>query len=142
MIGGRYRLESVLGGGGFGRVWKAHDESLDVPVAVKEVWLPSATSEEEHAQRLRRAEREARNAARLRSHPHIVTVHDVVIEDRAPWIVMELVDGGTLAELIARDGPLPPAASRLTWPRRPSLAHQAEAARPPAPRSGDQGRLR
>ncbi|MFF0869717.1 serine/threonine-protein kinase [Nonomuraea sp. NPDC003560] len=108
MIGGRYRLESVLGGGGFGRVWKAHDESLDVSVAVKEVWLPSATSDEEHAQRLRRAEREARNAARLRSHPHIVTVHDVVIEDQAPWIVMELVDGGTLAELIARDGPLPP----------------------------------
>ncbi|MER6513848.1 serine/threonine-protein kinase [Nonomuraea sp. NPDC001636] len=110
MIGGRYRLESVLGGGGFGRVWKAHDESLDVSVAVKEVRLPSATSDEEHAQRLRRAEREARNAARLRSHPHIVTVHDVVIEDQAPWIVMELVDGGTLAELIARDGPLPPGA--------------------------------
>lgn len=81
-----------------------------MPVAVKEVWLPSATSEEEHAQRLRRAEREARSAARLRSHPHIVTVHDVVIEDQAPWIVMELVDGGTLAELIARDGPLPPGA--------------------------------
>ncbi|MEU1728560.1 serine/threonine-protein kinase [Nonomuraea sp. NPDC005692] len=110
VIGGRYRLESVLGGGGFGRVWKAHDESLDVSVAVKEVWLPSATSDEEHAQRLRRAEREARNAARLRSHPHIVTVHDVVIEDQAPWIVMELVDGGTLADLIARDGPMAPAA--------------------------------
>lgn len=106
LIGGRYRLESILGGGGFGRVWKAHDESLDVDVAVKEIRLPSATSDEEHAQRLRRAEREARNAARLRSHPHIVTLHDVVIEDQAPWIVMELVDGGTLAEQILQDGPL------------------------------------
>ncbi|MEZ7130253.1 serine/threonine-protein kinase [Nonomuraea sp. AD125B] len=106
LISGRYRLESVLGGGGFGRVWKAHDESLDVDVAVKEVWLPSAASDEEHAQRLRRAEREARNAARLRSHPHIVTLHDVVIEDQAPWIVMELVDGGTLAERILQNGPL------------------------------------
>ncbi|MER7366831.1 serine/threonine-protein kinase [Nonomuraea wenchangensis] len=71
-----------------------------------EVWLPSAASDEEHAQRLRRAEREARNAARLRSHPHIVTLHDVVIEDQAPWIVMELVDGGTLAERILQNGPL------------------------------------
>ncbi|MEV0626892.1 serine/threonine-protein kinase [Nonomuraea wenchangensis] len=106
LISGRYRLESVLGGGGFGRVWKAHDESLDVDVAVKEVWLPSAASDEEHAQRLRRAEREARNAARLRSHPHIITLHDVVIEDQAPWIVMELVDGGTLAERILQNGPL------------------------------------
>ncbi|MEU6725852.1 protein kinase [Nonomuraea wenchangensis] len=106
LISGRYRLESILGGGGFGRVWKAHDESLDVDVAVKEVWLPSAASDEEHAQRLRRAEREARNAARLRSHPHIVTLHDVVIEDQAPWIVMELVDGGTLAERILQHGPL------------------------------------
>ncbi|WP_267959193.1 hypothetical protein [Streptomyces sp. NRRL S-1813] len=41
---------------------------------MKEVWLPPATSGEEHAQRLQRAEREARNAARLRSHPHIVAV--------------------------------------------------------------------
>ncbi|WP_281249573.1 protein kinase domain-containing protein [Nonomuraea wenchangensis] len=95
-------MESVLGGGGFGRVWKAHDESLDVEVAVKEVWLPSAAFDEEHAQRLRRAEREARNAARLRSHPHIVTLHDVVIEDQAPWIVMEHVKPANV--LFARDG--------------------------------------
>ncbi|MFH8682237.1 serine/threonine-protein kinase [Streptomyces lydicus] len=107
LVGGRYRLEEALGGGGFGRVWRAHDRTLDVEVAVKEVWLPPAASEAEHAQRLVRAEREARNAAKLRSHPHVVAVHDVVIEDGAPWIVMELVEGANLADRLAEDGPMP-----------------------------------
>ncbi|MER7287873.1 serine/threonine-protein kinase [Streptomyces lydicus] len=107
LVGGRYRLEEALGGGGFGRVWRAHDRTLDVDVAVKEVWLPPATSETEHAQRLVRAEREARNAAKLRSHPCVVAVHDVVIEDGAPWIVMELVEGANLADRLAEHGPMP-----------------------------------
>ncbi|MFF8899221.1 serine/threonine-protein kinase [Streptomyces lydicus] len=107
LVGGRYRLEEALGGGGFGRVWRAHDRTLDVDVAVKEVWLPPATSEAEHAQRLVRAEREARNAAKLRSHPCVVAVHDVVIEDGAPWIVMELVEGANLADRLAEHGPMP-----------------------------------
>ncbi len=107
LVGGRYRLEEALGGGGFGRVWRAHDQTLDVDVAVKEVWLPPATSETEHAQRLVRAEREARNAAKLRSHPHVVAVHDVVIEEGAPWIVMELVEGANLADRLAENGPMP-----------------------------------
>ncbi|MFI0214662.1 serine/threonine-protein kinase [Streptomyces lydicus] len=107
LVGGRYRLEEALGGGGFGRVWRAHDRTLDVDVAVKEVWLPPATSETEHAQRLVRAEREARNAAKLRSHPCVVAVHDVVIEDGAPWIVMELVEGANLADRLAENGPMP-----------------------------------
>ncbi|MFJ9853254.1 serine/threonine-protein kinase [Streptomyces sp. NPDC101150] len=107
LVGGRYRLEEALGGGGFGRVWRAHDQTLEVDVAVKEVWLPPATSETEHAQRLVRAEREARNAAKLRSHPHVVAVHDVVIEEGAPWIVMELVEGANLADGLAENGPMP-----------------------------------
>ncbi|MFI9045739.1 serine/threonine-protein kinase [Streptomyces sp. NPDC053427] len=107
LVGGRYRLEEALGGGGFGRVWRAHDQTLDVDVAVKEVWLPPASSETEHAQRLVRAEREARNAAKLRSHPHVVAVHDVVIEEGAPWIVMELVEGANLADRLAENGPMP-----------------------------------
>ncbi|WP_407285039.1 serine/threonine-protein kinase [Streptomyces sp. BP-8] len=107
LVGGRYRLEEALGGGGFGRVWRAHDQTLDVDVAVKEVWLPPAASETEHAQRLVRAEREARNAAKLRSHPHVVAVHDVVIEEGAPWIVMELVEGANLADRLAENGPMP-----------------------------------
>ncbi|MFE3178873.1 serine/threonine-protein kinase [Amycolatopsis sp. NPDC059090] len=107
MIGGRYRLISELGSGGFGRVWRAHDEALDVSVAVKEMRLPPSSSDAEQADRLKRAEREARHAARLRDHPNIVAVHDVVVEDGVPWIVMRLVDGQTLADRLA-DGPLSP----------------------------------
>ncbi|WP_409464529.1 serine/threonine-protein kinase [Amycolatopsis sp. GA6-003] len=107
MIGGRYRLIGELGSGGFGRVWRARDESLDVSVAVKEMRLPPSSSDAEHADRLKRAEREARHAARLRDHPNIVAVHDVVIEGGVPWIVMRLVDGQTLADRLA-GGPLSP----------------------------------
>ncbi|MBE1534376.1 protein kinase domain-containing protein [Actinomadura algeriensis] len=97
-----------LGVGGFGRVWKAHDEALGVHVAVKEVRLPQqAFSEAEHRERVVRAAREARNAARLRDHPHIVAVHDVVVEDGTPWIVMRLVDGPSLEERLRTGGPLP-----------------------------------
>ncbi|WP_159394293.1 serine/threonine-protein kinase, partial [Streptomyces sp. NRRL S-495] len=62
-----------------------------------------------------RAAREARNAAKLRDHPHIVAVHDVVVEDGTPWIVMRLVEGRSLAELLRTDGPLPaPRAAEVT----------------------------
>ncbi|MER6350091.1 serine/threonine-protein kinase [Streptomyces sp. NPDC001595] len=106
VIGGRYRLVSDLGSGGFGRVWKAHDATLRIDVAVKEIWLPPAVSETEQAERSARAAREARNAARLRDHPNIVAVHDVVVEDGLPWIVMRLVDGCSLEEHLFRRGPL------------------------------------
>lgn len=107
VLGGRYRLLERLGAGGFGRVWKARDETLGVDVAVKEVWLPPAASDAERTERLRRAEREARNAARLRDHPNIVAVHDVVVDDEVPWIVMRLVNGCSLAEYLSEHGPLP-----------------------------------
>jgi eukaryotic-like serine/threonine-protein kinase len=106
VVGGRYRLVKALHTGGFGRVWQARDLRSDVDVAVKEVWLPPAVSDAERADRLTRAEREARNAAHLRNHPNIVTVSDVVQEDGAPWIVMQLVAGHSLAEDIAAAGPL------------------------------------
>lgn len=106
VVGGRYRLVKALHTGGFGRVWQAHDLRRDVDVAVKEVWLPPAICDAERTDRLTRAQREARNAAQLRNHPNIVTVCDVVEEDGAPWIVMQLVTGHSLAEDIAAVGPL------------------------------------
>lgn len=105
-VGGRYELLHELGEGAFGKVWKAWDPVLGTTVAVKEVFL-SGLSESEHAQRLARAEREARNAAKLRDHPNVATVHDAVLEDGKPWIVMDFVDGRSLAQVVAEDGPLP-----------------------------------
>ncbi|TDD50301.1 serine/threonine-protein kinase [Saccharopolyspora elongata] len=107
VVGGRYRLAAELGSGGFGRVWRARDETLDVDVAIKEMQLPPGMPETERAERLARATREARNAARLRKHDGIVAIHDVVVEDGLPWIVMELVDGCSLSEHIEQHGPLP-----------------------------------
>ncbi|NUP52909.1 MAG: serine/threonine protein kinase [Catenulispora sp.] len=106
LVGGRYRLVARLGAGGMGKVWRAHDLTLNIDVAVKEVSLPFTLSEAQQAERLSRAEREARNTVRLRDQPGIVTVHDVVVEDGVPWIVMQLVTGRSLAEHLRAHGPL------------------------------------
>ena len=106
LVGGRYRLVDRLGSGGMGRVWRAHDQTLGIDVAIKEVSLPFMLSEKQLAERLSRAEREARNTVRLRDQPGIVTVHDVVIDDDAPWIVMQLVTGSSLDEHLTEHGPL------------------------------------
>lgn len=107
VLAGRYRLESVVGRGGMGTVWRARDETLDREVAVKEVVLPAGLSDDERDNRHRRTLREARASARL-NHPGVVTVHDVVDEDGRPWIVMELVRARSLQDIVDEDGPLPP----------------------------------
>lgn len=89
-----------------GVVWRAHDEYLHRDVAIKELRLGESADPADSAAAVRRMLREARAAAKLR-HPGIVTVHDVVIEDDLPWIVMELIEGRSLADILDNDGPLP-----------------------------------
>ncbi|MEU8797271.1 serine/threonine-protein kinase [Spirillospora sp. NPDC048819] len=108
VLAGRYRLGERLGSGGMGTVWSAVDETLRRTVAVKEIVFPDVLTAEERRVAAGRAQREARAAA-LIDHPGVITVHDVVIEDERPWIVMELVSGASLEEVLRRDGPRPPA---------------------------------
>ncbi|RFS86521.1 serine/threonine protein kinase [Actinomadura spongiicola] len=104
LLGNRYRLDSVVGRGGMGTVWRALDVMLDREVAVKEVVFPPGLDEEERAVLYERTFREARASARL-NHPGVVTVHDVVEESDRPWIVMELVLAPSLQDVLER-GPM------------------------------------
>ncbi|TDW75389.1 serine/threonine-protein kinase [Kribbella pratensis] len=106
LLAGRYRLLDRLGRGGMGIVWRARDELLGRPVAVKEVLVPPELPEEERDVLRRRTLREARSAARL-AHPNVVMMYDVVEDDGRPWLVMELVASRTLGELIHERGRLP-----------------------------------
>ncbi|MDT3399068.1 serine/threonine-protein kinase [Streptomyces sp. B1866] len=106
MVGGRYRLVARLGHGGMGTVWRAHDEVVDREVAVKEPRVPDHLGERDRATLFQRMRREARAAARI-DHPSVVTVHDVVVEDGRPWLVMELVRGHSLGDRLA-EGTLDP----------------------------------
>ncbi|MFE5143800.1 serine/threonine-protein kinase [Streptomyces fagopyri] len=107
LLAGRYRLGDVLGRGGMGTVWRAQDETLGRTVAVKELRFPSSIDEDEKRRLITRTLREAKAIARIRNNG-AVTVFDVVDEDNRPWIVMELVEGKSLAEVIREDGVLTP----------------------------------
>jgi hypothetical protein len=95
LVLGRYRLLEEVGAGGFGTVWRAHDETIDRFVALKRIWLGPGRD-------IDRAVREARAAGRL-THPAIVTLHDSKAANDAFWLISEFVEGHTLAELIDRD---------------------------------------
>ncbi|KAB7838007.1 serine/threonine protein kinase [Streptomyces mobaraensis] len=105
LLAGRYRLGDVLGRGGMGTVWRATDETLGRVVAVKELRFPANIDEDEKRRLITRTLREAKAIARIRS-AGAVTVFDVVHEDDRPWIVMELIEGRSLADVIREDGPL------------------------------------
>ncbi|MGK5551808.1 serine/threonine-protein kinase [Actinomadura kijaniata] len=106
LLAGRYRLDARLGQGGMGIVWRATDLELRRPVAVKELLLPDHLSPAARENAAQRAMREARAAALLR-HPSIVAVHDVVMDEGRPCIVMDLLAGRSL-DRVAGEGPLPP----------------------------------
>ena len=119
-IAGRYLVLRAIGRGGMGVVWLCRDEVLGREVAVKQIGgLPGEPEVE-----TMRAMREARSAAAL-NHPNVVAVYDVVNHDGRPWLVMEYVDGQTLAEILADEGP--PAAAA-------GGRHRCPAGRRPGPR--------
>ncbi|MFJ8788227.1 protein kinase [Streptomyces sp. NPDC102462] len=105
VIAGRYRLEARLGRGGMGVVWRAADQLLGRRVAVKELTQDTSLSDDDARLHRERTLREARAVAQLH-HPHIIVVHDVVEDDERSCIVMELIDGDSLAERIAQRGPV------------------------------------
>jgi serine/threonine protein kinase len=101
LLSGRYRLLRRIASGGMGTVWEAEDTSLHRRVAVK-VLSESLSTDEQFIERFRR---EARAAAGL-SHPNVAGVFDYGVDDGTHFIVMELIEGQTLAARLAR-GPLP-----------------------------------
>lgn len=104
VLDGRYRVERRLASGGMSQVYLGHDDRLDRPVAIKVMNSDLAADPAFIA----RFTREARAAARI-LHPHIVTVHDQGTDaaQQAVYLVMELVDGGTLRDLLEERGALP-----------------------------------
>lgn len=97
LVGGRYELDRVLGSGAMGDVWLAADKRLGRRVAVKHFRAGHASSQRARQRMLR----EARIAARI-DHRHAVVVHDLVIETSVPYLVMQYIDGLSLAEHIDR----------------------------------------
>src|SRR6266536_2828909 len=107
LIADRYALAVPIGQGGMGVVWRARDALLGREVAIKEVRLPPTIPDSERSSIRARVLREARAAARL-NHPGAVTLYDVINEQGHAFIVMELIDAPTLAQVVGKEGPLDP----------------------------------
>ncbi|WP_432252498.1 serine/threonine-protein kinase [Streptomyces sp. HNM1019] len=105
LIANRYRLATRLGRGGMGTVWRAVDELLGRDVAVKELHMDDGLTAFDSQLRGERTLREARTVAQIK-HPNVIVLHDVIEDDDCDWIVMELVDGFSLADRLGADGPV------------------------------------
>jgi serine/threonine-protein kinase len=99
LIGSRYRLEGIAGAGGMATVWRAYDERLQRPVAIKVISDALATNPAAVA----RFAREARTHARIQ-HPNLVQVYDYSVTAAQPYLVMEYINGCTLSERLDRGG--------------------------------------
>lgn len=103
LLDGRYRVDARIASGGMSTVYRGLDLRLDRPVALKVMDSRYAGDQ----QFLTRFQREARAIARLKD-PGLVAIFDQGVDPAHPYLVMELVDGGTLRELLAERGPMPP----------------------------------
>lgn len=98
-LGNRYKIQSLAGQGGMGQVYRAWDRVLQRQVALKKI------SKSEDATLRRLAELEARTLAKI-SHPNVLTIYDVLQEDEGIWLVAEWIEGQSLEQIIATQGPL------------------------------------
>jgi serine/threonine protein kinase len=113
VLQGRYRIDSLLGEGGMGAVYKAWDSRLNIPVALKEMTPQPGIDPETLAQLRTQFQQEAQILARL-SHAHLVRVGDFFEHQGNAYLVMDFVEGEELAERIKRDGAIPEE-QVLTW---------------------------
>jgi serine/threonine protein kinase len=118
---GPYEITSAIGAGGMGEVYKARDTRLNRTVAIK-VLPADVASDPQYRERF---DREARVVATL-NHPHICTLHDVGRQDDVDYLVMEYLEGQTLADRLRR-GVLPLARFFARAIRRPCLRFLAAA---------------
>ncbi|MET9336835.1 protein kinase [Nonomuraea sp. NPDC003804] len=107
LLAERYELITPIGRGTMGTVWRAHDRALGREVAIKEIRQDPGLTDEQRAELRERMVREGRTAARI-SHPSVASIHDVLIQDNSPWIIMELVEARSMEQVIEEEGPLPP----------------------------------
>lgn len=98
---GRYELLEPIGSGGAAEVWRARDTELDVDRAIKILSARAAT----RSTLRRRLRAEAQVLARL-DHPHVLRVLDIGEHEGRPYLVMDLLDGGSISDVVRRDGPL------------------------------------
>src|SRR3954471_23736589 len=113
----RYRVTRRIASGGMATVYACEDQVLRRLVAVK-VLAAAFAAEPSAAERF---QREARAAARVSDHPHVVTIYDIGEHERTPFIVMEYFPGGTVADRLRSDDPIPHPTA-LRWLDEPASA--------------------
>src|SRR5881296_2701230 len=119
IIEGEYRIERLLGKGGMGQVFLAHDLTLEREVAIKV--LPPDVSQDDQV--VRRFQQEAKTAAKL-DHPNIIPIYRVESEGGLNYFVMKYISGTSLEDLLDQKRPLPvPEIQRILWEAACALGH-------------------